>query len=369
MTATASGPELYLSRPLTDEEEARAAALHDAAIVVDTCGAVQPRGPEGSLDESIAELRQGGVDCVGLTLAADVHDFRGAIELINWWNRRIRAYSRDLALVQDAAGIRAAKADGRIAVYYLFQNGKPFEDEPGYVETFRALGVTSSQLTYNWRNHIGDGYYEPSNAGISLLGERVIAEMNQVGMLVDLSHAGERTQQTAIQASARPVYFSHTNTTALFPTGRNATDETLRLLAANGGMINAMGLAVSGAPAPTVAEMVAHAVHAVEILGPERVGFATDCLKGRDSVYRGAFIDDDGYLNVQYEGSLRVQRTRWGGPGTSAAYPWWVYPKGIETYGEYRNITRELVVRGFSDSEILGMLGGNFVEFYEKVVG
>lgn len=363
-------PIIGLTRALTQEEEARAVELHASSLVVDTCGAVQPRGAGSSLKESIADVRAGGVHCIGITLAADVQDFRATINQLDWWNRKIREYSRELVLVTSADEIRQAREDDRIAVFYLLQNGKPFEDEPGYVELFRRMGVTSSAITYNHRNFLGDGHNEPSDAGLSLMGRKMIAEMNRVGMLVDLSHAGSRTQQDAIRASKRPVYFSHCNVRAVFDNDRHATDETLGLLAENGGMLSVMAYEIGEQENPTVADMMNHLDHAASVLGENGLGLATDYPKFRDTVYRTAHLDEEGCLNVQFDGTLRSQQfENWGGPGMLPEYPWFVYARGARRYSEYPNLTRELVVRGYSDGAIRKILGGNFVRLYSEVVG
>jgi membrane dipeptidase len=362
-TAAATHP--FLTRELTASEEARSRELHQRAVVVDTLGALQPD------DDYITSLERGGVNAVGLTLVAENHGFRDAIDWIAWWNREIRRWERRLVRVTSADEIRQAKEDGRIGVIYLFQNGRPFEDEVGFVELFRQLGVTSSQLTYNLRNLLGDGFVEPGNAGLSLLGHRVVAGMNRVGMLVDLSHVGERTAQDAIRASSQPVYFSHGGAQAVYRTPRFASDETLQLLRANGGNLSATGLYQTddAAVEPVLRSVVDHVMYAIDFLGEDHASLSTDFLKAPDWVYRNAYLDGEGYLNLEYQGMLRLQRYNWTGKDKYQAYPWFIYPLGIRTYDEYQNFTRELVLRGLTDDQILKVLGENYLRLYKEVVG
>ncbi len=364
MNATAPSHP-FLSRELTADEEARALELHRRAIVVDTLGALQPD------EDYIASLEQGGVNAVGLTLVAENHAFRDAIDWIVWWNDAIRRWEDRLVVVTSADEIRQAKEDGRIAVIYLFQNGRPFEDQPGHVELFRQLRVTSSQLTYNDRNLLGDGFVEPGNAGLSVLGHHVVAEMNRVGMLVDLSHVGEHTAQDAIRASSRPVYFSHGGARSVFETLRFASDETLELLRANGGNLSATGLYQTNDAAvePVLRSVVDHVMYCLEFLGDDHVSLSTDFLKAPDWVYRNAFLDGEGYLNLEYQGMLRQQRYKWTGKDKYQSYPWFIYPRGIRTYADYPNFTRELVVRGLTDEQIVKVLGENYLRLYQSVVG
>lgn len=368
-TGVTTRADYFLTRAPTAEEQKRAEVLLASSLVIDTCGAVRPTGPGGALDDSIAELRLAKVNCIGLTLAAEEDDIRAAMNMIIKWNWLIRRYSRDLVHVRSADEIRQAKEDGRIAIYYLFQNGRPFEDDALNVELFRQMGVTSSQLTYNRRNFLGDGCAEEVDAGLSLLGREVVAEMNRSGMLIDLSHAGERTQQDIIRTSKQPVHFSHSNAQALYPTKRNTSDATLALAAERGALMSVTTLSLTGSEHPTVADIGAHIEYALSKLGPTGVGFATDYPKGRPLIYEHGYLDEEGYLHIQHDGTIKVRRTKWDGPGCLPRFPWYQYAEGITSYTEFPNLVRELVVRGLDDEVITGILGGNFLSLYEKVVG
>ncbi|MDQ4213078.1 membrane dipeptidase [Microbacterium sp. ASV81] len=360
--------ELFSRRP-TDDERARAREILGSSTVIDTCGAIRPTGPGGSLDDSIAELRANGINGVGLTLAAEEDGLQAAMNMILKWNGLIRSYSNDLVHVRSADEIRQAREDGRIAVYYLLQNGRPFEDDPGNVELFRQMGVTSSQITYNKKNFLGDGCLEPRDGGLSLLGREVIAEMNRVGMLVDLSHASRLTQQDAVLASTRPVYFSHCNVNAICSIPRNAADDTLELVADRGGMAGVYPLDLTHDGEATVANVGEHLEHLLRVMGPDRVSFASDFPKGRPIIYELAHLDDDGYLHIQHDGTHKVRRMKWDKPGCVPFYPWYKYAEGVGSYGEFVNVACELLVRGVPDDVVAGVLGENFLTFYEANVG
>jgi membrane dipeptidase len=203
----------------------------------------------------------------------------------------------------------------------------------------------------------------------------MIAAMNRAGMLVDLSHGGKRTQLTAAQASEASPYLSHNNAFTVCENRRNATDETMRVVAGKGGMMSVMPLELRGngpdatVARPMVRDMGDHVVYALEVMGEDGVGVASDFPKSRKAVYETAYIDSDGYFNIQYDGTLSVKRTRWGGPGTLMAYPWWDYAAGFRNYPDYPNITRELVAREIDPEVIEKVLGLNFLELYAKVVG
>src|SRR5207249_2922710 len=174
--------------------------------------------------------------------------------------------------------IEAAKRAGKVAVVLQFQGGTPLDYNANLVEAFYRLGVRVIQLTYNERNPLGDGCTERTDAGLSDLGVRVIAEMNRLGVAVDLSHVGYRTSMEAIEASAAPVIFSHSNARAVCDSARNLTDDQMRAAAARGGVIgvNAFPAFVARHQAPTVEHLLDHIEYMVRVVGDDHVGLGFD---------------------------------------------------------------------------------------------
>ena len=123
--------------------------------------------------------------------------------------------------------IRRAKAEGKVGLILASQDGSILESDPNLVEIFYRIGFRVIQLTYNERNLLGDGCHEPANAGLSRLGVEMIQAMNRIGMVLDLSHVGERTSLEAIEVSSKPVLFSHSNPRARADSARNITDEQI----------------------------------------------------------------------------------------------------------------------------------------------
>src|SRR2546422_921569 len=188
-------------------DSARAEALHRDAVVIDgACPLVTPR----EIKRQLPALRAGGVTCTVGTVAS-IEGARAALGQVAAWYPRARALPGDLVLATTATDIVEAKRTGRLAVVLQFQGGNPFEYDPNLVEAFHRLGVRIVQLTYNARNPLGDGCTERTDGGLSDLGLAVVAELNRLGMLVDLSHVGVRTSLEAIEASRAPVVFSHSN--------------------------------------------------------------------------------------------------------------------------------------------------------------
>lgn len=156
------------------------------------------------------ELKLGGVICVHVTIVI-WENARETLNCIGEWNRHFRKNADLIALARTAREIEQIAASGRAAIVFGFQNGSPFESDLQMVEVFHQLGVRIAQLTYNIQNHIGGSCWESIDPGLSRFGKSIVREMNRCGMLVDLSHCGERTAMDAIKLSQRPVSITHAN--------------------------------------------------------------------------------------------------------------------------------------------------------------
>src|SRR5262249_30845667 len=139
--------------------------------------------------------------------------------------------------VRTAAEVRRAIADGRTAIILGSQNSELLGGRIAFVELFADMGIRAIQLTYNNQNSLGGSCYEAEDSGLARFGREVIREMKRVGLLVDLSHVGNRTTLDAIKCSEKPVAVTHANADSLFPHKRNKTDDVLHALRDNGGVI------------------------------------------------------------------------------------------------------------------------------------
>jgi len=328
----------------TDARRLHADALHHEAVVIDgACPMVNPR----EIKRHLPALRAGGVTCTVGTVAS-IESARGALGQVAAWYPRARAFPDDLVLASSAADIEAAKRTGRVAVVLQFQGGNPFEYDPNLVEAFHRLGVRIVQLTYNARNPLGDGCTERTDVGLSDLGLAVIAELNRLGMLLDLSHVGIRTSLEALEASRAPAIFSHSNAGAVCDHPRNLTDEQLRLVARKGGVVgvNAFPPFVRRDGAPTVEDLLDHVDYLVQVMGANHVGLGLDFATENE--------DDYEYFGYKPEFYPR---------------PPWTYPAGIDGFAAIPNVTRGLVERGYGDDDVRKILGGNFLRVFRAVWG
>lgn len=186
--------------------------------------------------EVFTELRAGQIACVTPTCAF-WEDTMETMDALGRWRDLERENADLIRIARTAADIEACVREGKTAILLGTQNSSPIADRIRYVELFHDMGLRVMQLTYNNQNAIGGSCYEPVDSGLSRFGAEVVREMNRVGMVVDLSHVGERTGMEAIEVSQRPVAVTHANPRSLYEHARNKGDELLRALADNDGML------------------------------------------------------------------------------------------------------------------------------------
>ncbi|WP_336204904.1 dipeptidase [Nonomuraea sp. LPB2021202275-12-8] len=306
--------------------------------------------------EIFQELRAGGLGCVTVTCGF-WEDGLESMDALVAWRALVRANDDLVRVATTAAEIEAIHAGGRTALLLGFQNSSFLAGRIGYVELFADLGVRVAQLTYNIQNDVGASCYDLEDAGLTRYGREVVGEMNRVGMVIDLSHVGERTSIEAVEHSAAPVAITHANPASLVPHARNKSDALLKALAARGGVLGVSGYRnISGeyaASADAWAEMVARTV---DLIGLDHVGIGSDL--GRKVV--------DADLRWMRQG--RWTRTTQYGAG-SAANPGKQPP--LEWFPDttaFPGLAEALTRRGFDPTEVAAVMGGNWLRFYRQVL-
>jgi membrane dipeptidase len=224
-------------------------------------------------------------------------------------------------------------------------------------ETFHGLGIRMIQLTYNDHSYAGDGCMQAIDEGLTFFGRELIRCMNELGIIVDLSHCGLRTTMEAIEWSRAPVAVSHSACAALHPHPRNKTDDILRALSSTGGYLGVCAvpafLADRRKRRPSVAVMTEHILHALDICGEAGVGI------GSDWGVKGSPVPV--LTRLRSESRSRGFRER-------RQFDFAHITDGFERWSVgFPRITRSLVTTGLSDAAIKGVLGGNFCNFYERV--
>jgi membrane dipeptidase len=299
------------------------------------------------LHKRLPDVVKGGVAAV-LATAGALEDFRTTMEVVAKWLEIDRTRKQRIRIARTVADIRAAKSTGDVGIVLHFQGADPIEDEVDFLNVFHASGLRVMQLTYNSRNRIGDGCFEPSDIGLSRFGRNVIRRMEELGIAVDLSHAGVRTALEAAAAATRPVVITHANARKLLDTPRNATDELIRAVAASGGVIGVCAapfFLAEGKPA-TLDMLLDHAAYIAELVGPAHVGLGFDF----------ADEDEEDYVYFGYDERYIPK-------------PPWVWPTGIAGHAEAGNVAPALRARGFSEVETAGILGENFLRVFREIWG
>jgi len=328
----------------------RAVELVGRSLVIDMLGVLKldftPAAYASPLDASaIAAFRASGItgfhNAIGTGGPAAVEETLGF--LAAW--QGFAARNADLFCVVDTASdLDRAKAAGKCAVIMGVQNSEHFRTA-GDVKSFHQLGQRCSQLTYNSQNLLGSGSTDRVDGGISDFGAEIIAAMNDAGMLVDASHCGDRTTLDAMEISTRPVAITHSNCRALNDHPRLKTDEAIRKLAATGGVMGITGVRnfVRDREPTTVEHVVDHIDHVVKVAGIEHVGIGTDA-------------DLDGYDDMPADQRKSLMESY----RSSYAFREKLDTDGFDHPKKIFDLTEALIRRGYGDSNIEAVLGGNF---------
>jgi microsomal dipeptidase-like Zn-dependent dipeptidase len=232
------------------------------------------------------------------------------------------------------------------------QNASAIEDDIGLVEILHTLGVRFMQLTYNNQSLLGSGCYEAEDTGITRMGREVIAEMNRVGLAIDMSHSGERSAREAIDLSARPVAITHANPSSWHKVQRNKSDVLLKALAARGGML---GLSLyphhlrNGSDC-TLESFTSMVARLADRIGVEHIGIGSDlCQDQPNSVV--AWMRNGRW--TKGEASM--------GLGAAVFPP---QPAWFRDNRDFGNIRAGLLAQGFTADDTAKIMGGNWYRFY-----
>ena len=300
--------------------------------------------------QTFAEMRAGDLCAVHAT-AAYHGNFRAAAVEIKKWRERFRRHSRSILPGLCAADIERARREKKTAIFLGFQNPSPFEDDLSLVGASHDLGVRISQIAYNNQSLLACGWREARDSGVTTMGRAVIREMNRLGMIVDLSHAAEKSALQAIEISTRPVAATHANPRFWRRTRRNLSRSVLRALADSGGML---GLSLYPAHlrrggACSLDSFCEMAARAAEIVGARGVGIGSDlCRRQPPSVLR--WMREGKWARV--ESAPRADDPPFAPP-----------PVWFQSAADFDNLARGLAAAGFSKSEVGGVLGGNWLRF------
>jgi len=287
---------------------------------------------EGHVD--IPRLQRGGV---GLQFfAAYIEPLykplgatRRTLQYLDGFYRELRANPDHLHHVLSAADIAIARSQGKIGALFSIEGGEALEGDLAVLRMFYRLGVRSIGLTWNERNQIAEGVGDSrSQGGLTTFGVSVIAEMNRLGMLIDVSHLSKPGFMDVLANSTHPVIASHSNARAVCDHVRNLDDEQIIALAAREGVMgmNFAPIFLHDSGQASIEHVVDHMVHIANLVGPRHIGIGSDF---------------DGIATT---------------------------PVGLEDVSKLQALTEAMLSRGFSESEVSSILGGNYLRVLSAVL-
>ena len=302
------------------------------------------RNPDDFTAAELQRFRDSGISVLHTGFGGDGGDQYGnMLREFGLLNGFLAHHHANLMRIDSLAALEGVKASGKIGILPGRQNAAHFRVVDD-VDFFHSLGQRVSQLTYNSRNLIGNGFTERRDDGISDFGVAVINRMNKVGMAIDVSHCGDRTTLDAFELSVRPVLITHANCRALADHPRCKTDEAIRKMAARGGVMGITGVRnfVKTTEPTTLEDMLDHYDHVRRLVGVQHVGLGSDIdLDGNDD------------LTPQQQQSLR---------NLSPIYAFRAKfdIEGVDHPKRVFDLTEGLIRRGYSDADIRLVLGDNF---------
>lgn len=324
------------------------ASLHDRLLVID--------GLVFHSDGDPRWLREGNISAVNLTIRSPIDNLETTFDAFATWRARCADPTSGWLLVERATDIDRAKAEGKVGLIMGWQDTKMLGDKAERLEAFQRLGLRIVQLTYNEASAVGDGCLEKRNAGLSNFGHEVVAEMNRLGMAIDLSHTGEQTCLDTAAATKQPILLTHANARAVTNRVRNKSDEVIRAVAKTGGLIGAslhgfMNWDGNPANPPTLDLFLRHLSHIVNLVGIDHVGFGNDMAALASSAKADAILD---MSFTRYAGATADFIRAFGNTLEKR------YPDELNNPRFIGRKTDALLKAGYKESEVEKIMGMNF---------
>ena len=298
--------------------------------------------------------RQAGLDAIHVTIVYH-EDFDELKKVIKNWENYFSNNSDLIFHGKNFKDIEKAKSENKTAVFFGFQNCSPIEDDIGLVEKVYNLGCRFMQLTYNNQSLLATGCYETVDSGVTNFGREVIIEMNRLGLVIDMSHSAEKSTFDAIEISEKSIAITHANPSFWHPAKRNKSNELLKKLSDRKGML---GLSLyphhlKEGTNCTLESFCEMAAKTAEIMGAEKIGIGSDlCLNQPDTIVEWMRNGTWSKIKNLGEGSKNK-------PGFPKQPDWFSDARG------FGNLEIGLKKVGFSESEVNGILGNNWYNFYK----
>jgi membrane dipeptidase len=337
--------------------------LYDRSIVIDCLSSPTstnvPIPPPGPLTPAqLANARQSGITALNLTV--NKNDFAPTVRQIAFWQNEIEAHPEHLLQVRTHADIVRAKRELKLGLILGFQGADCIGDDLALLELFRGLGVRIIQLTYNIRNRLGDGSLVSENHGLTPFGHEVVGRLNDLRIVVDLSHSGRQTTYEGLMASKRPPIISHTGCRAVYDHPRNQDDRQLKACADQGGVVGIYLMPFLGGDPdrPSRALLLRHIEHALNVCGNDHVGIGSD-------LSINPIEETPEYLKFVLETNAKRKAAGISAPREDMP----VYTPDLNKPRRLEMIADGLSARGIPTFVIEKVIGGNFSRVFREVWG
>ena len=322
-----------------------AADLHSEACI---CDMTLPWVPEaGGKDQALRRFKASGFDFLSLSVGVERMGLGATLRYVLAVRDGFLAHPDRFRFVKTVQDIRAAKADDTLAIGFHFQGSEMLERDIRLVEVFYDIGIRHMLIAKDYRSRAADGCYETSDAGLSRYGVSLISEMNRVGMVLDLTHTGYRSTMEAMDVSTDPVIFSHSNPYGVLAQRRNIKDDQIKGCARSGGVVGIVGfghfLKNTNISAQGLFENIDYVA---QLVGARHAALGLDYVYYPD-LFLSQVRDNPGSWPAEYMQNMQGFN--------------YVPPE------ELPNLTEIMIKHGYSDDDIKGILGENFLRVCDRV--
>ncbi len=323
--------------------------------VIDGMGEIRIEYPMTLISEVIDSGMTAVMVTIGIPTLSGQTAFDDALKELAAYENHINVQREYLLKATRTSDIDEALQSKKLALLYLFQNTTPIGKDLEKLNFFYNLGVRSIQLTYNSRNFVGDGCLERVDAGISDFGIELIEAMNEKGIIMDLSHAGMRTMADGIKYSKSPIVISHSGCKSLYDHARSITDENLKKMADNGGVMGIFQINPNLGPKQrnTLEDYLNQIDRAVKVGGIDHVGI------GSDREHKTIPDTEEERKRLEEEMALVSNRK----------IHWPFFVSELNHARRMETIRDSLRKRKYTAIESDKILGGNFYRVYKEVLG
>jgi membrane dipeptidase len=307
-------------------------------------------------DEVTKLIRESGVTALKATLGGAIGNFEATVEDITAAEQLMEKRADLFLRVRTAADLERARKEQKLGVIYSFESAAMLEDKIDRIEIFRGLGVRVMQLTYNRKTPFGVGCLDGDTDGVTELGRKAIAKMNELGVAVDLSHSNTKTTADGIAASTKPPLITHAGCRAVYMHPRNKEDRELKALADKGGVVGIYMLPyLTASPKqPMLDDYLQHLEHALKICGEDHVGVGSDVP---------FFTVDDSDLAEMKKAAEKRKADGIAAPGEDRP----TYIPDLNTPRKMELIAAALLKRGHKSAAVEKILGNNFKRVFGEI--